>query len=483
MPKSLYINNTDLTRDKEFTYLTESVVSTGSTFRVQSLVGFQSLSTSSGQIVCIGDIGNERTEILRTSSSTALSPTYKEVALLDAMQFDHPQDTKVYVIDWNRADIQWSASTTGAKTTIAAYPVQIQADLKETHYVDTSQTSGFYFIRFNETIGNTNSDWSDPVAFGGYDDNSVFAIKKRAVDESGEEIDGNVITHDYLNTSLWAARREYHQAPGKRPFRFVYNKIIGTALTGSYSIELPTDVEKPFGPQNIYNVKIGTWPDMRWMDKKEWDFYYTNKNHSTLALPYTHNVSTSIWLANGQDFTDSATINVEGASIGLSRITGEKNSFNIITHGSHDASGGSDVWQNASFGLPDRFTVWFNPGGSAYIYFNRPIDTLYCNLNIYADYYRTVMPMDSDADVLDEPDYDMFVDYLKYKIHQRKLRGAIPVGHTRSNQVYIADADYQTWIMKKQNALANEYISNKIRLKPGVEHLPIPNDYGNFVYF
>lgn len=482
MPKSIYIQNSDLNRDKRATYLTESLVSGGSTLRVQSLLGFQSLTTSSGQIVLIGELGQERSEILRTSNSTAPSTSYKEVTLRDNLAFDHPQDTKVYVIDWNRADVQWSASATGTKSTLVAYPVAIQPDQLETLFVDSSQTSGFYFTRFNESIGNTNSDWSDPVAFGGYDDNSVASIKKRALDELNEVIDGNVITHEFLNQSLWAGRREYHQSPGRRPFRQVFNKVIGTALTGSYRIELPTDVENPYGPQNIYNVKIGSNGDMRWIDKKDWDSYYLNKPHTSLTAAYTIGAR-DLYVTSARDFADSGVVSVEGTNISYSAKSNTGGTLRISADGSWNASAGSDVWQNTSYGLPDMFTVWADPQGSAYIYFNRPIDTAYIGQNIYADYYRGIVTYDSDADILDEPEYDMFVDFLKYKIKGRKNRGAIPTGRTKDGKPFVADSDYQEWQRKMQSALATEYISNKIRIKPGTEHLPIPNDYSNFSYF
>lgn len=482
MPKSIYIQNTDLNRDKRFSYLTESVVSGGTTIRVQSLLGFQNLDTSSGQIILVGEMGNERSEILRTSNTTAPSSTYKEVTLRDAMAFDHPQDTKIYIIDWNRADIQWSASASGSKQTITAYPVNIQPDQPETLYVDTTQSSGFYFTRFNETIGNTSSDWSDPVAFGGYDDNSVFSIKKRALDQLNEQIDGNTITHEYLNQSLWEGRREYHQSPGKRPFRQVFNKAIGTALTGSYRIELPTDVEKPFGPQNVYGVRIGANGNMRWIDKKEWDFYWLSKPHTYLLQAYTPGAR-DLYVNSARDFASSGVVYIEGASITYSDKSNTGGTLRISADGSYACSSGSDVYQNVSDGLPDLFTVWADPQGSSYIYFNRPISTSYIGQNIYADYYRTLVSYDSDADILDEPDYDIYVPFLKFKIKQRKLRGQIPVVRNRNGQAYIADSDFQEWQQKKANALNNEYISNKIRLIPGTEHLPIPNDYGNFTYF
>jgi len=472
--KVLFVNNTDLTIDRRLSYLSEDVVSSASTIRVQSLIGFESLTTSSGQILCIGNIGEEKSEIILTSNSTALGTTYKEVTLNSALQFDHPQDTKVFILDWNRVEFQYSGTATGSKSTLAAYPFGIAPDMSETMYRETTKDQVFYFARFNDTINNRNSDWSDPIYSTGYDDNMVFAIKKRAVDEVGEVIDGNVITHDFLNKSLWAARREYHESPGKRPFRRKFNRVIGTALTGSYRIELPTDVEKPYTAENVYGVRIGTQPNMSYYDKKEWDFDYRGKPHSTLVLPYTHGVSTSIWLDNGRDFPASGSIGVEGTNISYTKVTGSQNSLTITTHGAWDASGGSDVFANQTNGMPWKFTVFADPGGSAYIYFNMPIDTAYVNQNIYLDHYTALPGFDSDADTLDEPQYDMYVDYLKFKIKERKLRGNIPVIRTRTGQVYIADADFQEWQKKLGNALQTEFLETDIRFYPDVPRPGLP---------
>lgn len=481
--KILFVDNTELIRDKRHTYTSQDVVATATTIRVQSIAGFEQLSTSSGQVVLLGNIGEERSEILTTSTTSGQSPSafYKEITFSGAMQFDHPQDTKVHILDWNRVEFQYAATAGGTKTTIIAYPVNIRPDDKETSLRDITDpaarlasfsTAAYYFARFNATIENRNSDWSDAVYGTGYDDNSVFAVKQRAVDELSEHIDDKVITHDFLNKALWQARREYHQALGKRPFRRKYNVDIGNALTGSFRIELPSDVERPYSAENVYGVRIGSNANMEHYDKKEWDDDYRNIAHSTLTHAYTANTSTSLWLANGRDFGASAVINVEGELISVTRIeglTGESyyNSLRIYAHPSnaYSASVGSDAWENASFGLPSKFAVWADVGGSAYIYFNRPIDTAYVGQNIYLDYYRTLVGMNSNGDILDEPDYDMYVDYLKAKIKARKDRGM-----DISN-----DSDYRMWLTKKQNALDKEFLGVDISFQPDISHLSIPN--------
>ena len=458
--KILFVDNTDLTRSKRFTYLTDDVVNAGTSIRVQSLIGFENPSTSSGQIICIGEIGSERTEIVRTSQSAYPSNSYKDITLRDAMIFDHPADTKIYIIDWSRAEFQYAGTATGTKSTLSAYPLNVQADLKETQYRETAKDSVFYFVRFNDTIESRNSDFSDPVFTGGYDDNSVFMIKKRAMDSIGEEIDGNIITHEFLNQALWEGRREYHNLPGKRPFRRKFNTDIGNVSTGMYRVDLPTDVERPYTAENVYGVRIGVNQNLRYYDKKEWDFDFRDKPHSTLDVPYTRGTSTSIWLTNGRDFSGSPTISVEGMNISCTRITGSQNSFTITAHGAYpSASIGSDAWENVSYGLPDKFTVWADPQGSAYIYFNRPVDTAYVDQNIYADYYRTLVPTESDADILDEPYYDLYVNYLAARIKQRKNKGLNDM---------TQDPDFKMWQLKKSEAFAKEYIGTDIRFNPDV---------------
>ena len=460
--KTIYIDQSVIPKDKKYTFLTNDSVAGATTFGFQSSLGLVSLTTASGQILQFGELGQEKTEVIKISSSgTGTNIGGTSATLATGFRFDHPQDTKIYIIDWDRFEAQWSATAMGTKSTLMAYPEYLQPDQIEAIYRDTSKSSGFYFVRFNSTIDSSNSDWSDPIPYGGFDDNSVSAIKQRALESINEKVDGEIISDEFLNRALWELRREYHQMPGKRPFRKKFNTVIGNVLTGSFYIDLPNDVEHPFTAENIFGVRVGTNEDMTYIDKKEWDFYYVDKNHSTLELPYTVNISTSIWLANGRDFSDSAVIGVEGTSIGLSRITGSNNSFKIYSHGSWSASGGSDAWENVSLGMPDEFTVWQNIGGSAFIYFNRPFDTVYVGHNIYCDYYARVVELQTDYDALDEPDYDMFVYGLAWKIKKRKT----------PDLNLTQDSDYLLWQTRKQSAHDREFEGQWVHFVPDIKHL------------
>lgn len=437
---------------------------------VQNIIGFQSLSTSSGQIVMLGEVGGEKTEIIRTS--TQYAPSGNNVTLGAAgLRFDHPQDTKVTIIDWDRGDVQWSATATGSKSTIRAYPIDLMPDLPETQVNDSTQTTGYYFVRFNETIGNTNSDWSDPIPFGGFDDNTVWSIKNRALNSVGEVIDGNLITDAMLNEWLWEARRMYHKAPGKRPFRRQFNADIGNVTTGMYRVVLPADVENAESAYNVYTVRVGTSRDLDYYDKRAWDADYRGSAHATLSTSYSTG-NQDLYLDNVRDFADSGSVTIEDDVISYSAKGVSGGTLRISVAGTTSHASGLDVWQNKSSGLPTNFTVWAEPAGSAYIYFNMPISSAYVNQNIWADYYRTLVGYDSDADILDEPNYDLFVYFLAAKIKHRKNKGAGDI---------TQDSDYKMFMAGLQEALSTEYLSTEIRMIPNVQHLPLgPNTRRHF---
>ena len=65
------LDNTQLTRDKEFTFISEDVVAGATTIGVTSTIGFHSLTTSSGQVLLVGELGKQESEIIKTSSSSA----------------------------------------------------------------------------------------------------------------------------------------------------------------------------------------------------------------------------------------------------------------------------------------------------------------------------------------------------------------------------------------------------------------------------
>lgn len=451
--KTLYTDNTFLTKDKVFSFLPSDVVVGATGASLQSILGF----SSTAKFALIGEPGQGESEIVSLSNATL--PENKTIYFSSGITFNHPQDTKVYCIDWNQMAFSRSTGLTSQKSTLTT--VGITINQPETLYRDATNTTGYGWVELKESKGSTFSTASDAVPYTGYADNTVFKIKKRALDNCNEQI-GELITHEYLNESLWEARREYHKAKGKRPFRRVYEADLGNVSTGINKIALPTDVEKPYTAENVYKVRIGTEEPCSYYDKKDWDNDYDGVAHTTLAVAYTKTTDQDLWCDSVRDLEDSGSVMIEGDTVAYSAKGVSGGTLRISTHGSYSHAIYSDVWQGIDDGLPQNFTVWMNTDGTAYIYFSCPIETAYVDQNIWGDYYRTLVTYDSDADELDEPEYDMFVPYLEYKIKKRKNKGLQP----------LEDPSYIEWLKRKQNALDNEYLGTEIRLVPDIEELP-----------
>jgi hypothetical protein len=443
--KNIYLNNTILNEDKKYTYLTVDFTS-GTSLVAQNISGF-----GTGQVVLLGEIGQEEAEILQTSTATA--PSGSTIYLQTAPTYAHSVDTKLYIIDWNQFELTHAATATGVKTTLT-YGTVLQPDLKETIYKDTSKSSGYYFIRFVDTVGSAYSDYSDPIPYAGYPANTVWSIKNRALNKVDAKIDDK-ITNDFLNDCLWEARREFHKSPGKRPFRRVFGYDLGDVATGSYSIALPNNVENPTSSENIYGVRVGAGNEVVHYDKKDFDFDYENVAHTLLSSAYA-TADTYVVLANSRDFGGSGVITIESDTIEYSANEVSTGSLTVSDGGIYTHTANSDVWQNVSQGLPINFVTLKNPGESAFIYFNCPFETAYNDKNIWLDYYRTLVDYDSDADELDEPSPDMFMHYLAYRIKKR-------LNPSMDDQ---KDPDYLEWIIQKSNNLKNEYLGTEISFYP-----------------
>jgi hypothetical protein len=356
MAKSLYVDNNILVRDKNKTYLTE--VSSGTTLVVQNIDGFASDSN-----ILVGQLGQEESEILTISG---ISPSGSSIYITTSPAYNHSVDTPVTVIDWNQFEVTHAATATGVKTTLT-YGTSLKPTKTETIYKDTLYTSGYYFVRFVDSIGSGYSDYSDPIPYAGYPDNSVWAIKNRALNKVDAKIDQN-ISNKWLDECLWEARREYHQAPGKRPFRRKWNINIGNLNTGDYRIPLPNDVEKPTSSENIFGIKIGKNKILNYYDKKNWDDNYRDVTHSNLLYDIGATSVTSFSAANARDFDTSGVVQIENDVITYTARDISSGSFTVaLTGTTHTAN--ADIWQGIAFGCPTMFTVFQNPEESAYVYF------------------------------------------------------------------------------------------------------------------
>jgi hypothetical protein len=185
---NIYIKNPELS-EYQSTYLSADEAAAQTTLSVISSANF-----TAAEYVLVGEWGDETSEIRKISS------TGTGTIVTDATSFTHPRGTKITFIPYNQITV--SRSTDGGTVYAALSAIDIQPANEWSVLIRTADVStDMYKVRFYNATTTLYSDYSDAVLASGYDDNSVYAIKKRALTAMGEKI-GDTITDEYLNESL-----------------------------------------------------------------------------------------------------------------------------------------------------------------------------------------------------------------------------------------------------------------------------------------
>ena len=161
-------NNKELQLDRYKSNLNASgVVGTGS-ITVYSIKQF-----AVNQVLLIGELGNEGSELIKTHAATA--PTGNTVTLASNLVKSHPKDTPVYIYSFDQIEYSHADTLTGSKTVLSLTDIDPENDSMS--YEDTTNTAGYYFIRYKNSITGIFSGYSDGVPYTGLPENTVgYAI-------------------------------------------------------------------------------------------------------------------------------------------------------------------------------------------------------------------------------------------------------------------------------------------------------------------
>ncbi len=435
-------NHQELLDDARKTYLTAAATGgSSSTLTVQSIKEF-----AVNQVLLLGEFGQEKSEIVKTHASTA--PSGSTITLTAAITFDHAIDTPVYWIDYDQVEFSHAATAAGTKSVLATE--NIEADEKETLHKESTQTSGFFFTRYKNSITTTYSDYSDAEPYAGWDEDTVGAIKQRALDELGEEYNG-WLTSDWLNERLWQARRIVHNKIKRWSWRQSFNTDLGNVTSGDYRVAMPTDIKDPNTNKDVMAIRIGINENMEYITKAEMDEEWQGVGRTTLSSAYTVGDGT-ITLTDSRDFDEDGTIQFnDEETLEYSANAESTGILTVSTDADSNHSADVNVYQDASFGLPTKYTIY-----QGYIYFNQPIDSDYADENYWIDYYKMLTEYDSEGDELDEPEFDFYVNYLKWAIKHRQSQGKLGT----------KDSDYQLFLAGVNSLIRKETSGQEINLIP-----------------
>lgn len=400
------------------------------------------------QYVVLGQPGVEKTEIVKLHAATA--PTSSTITTAAATTYAHSRGDKIQFIPFNKITVERSTDSGVNFTPLTA--VDIRPDASETYIQRTGDAStDVYRVRFYNSTSTLYSAYSDSATASGYADNTVWSVKRRALEGMGEEIGGK-ITDSFLNHALDELRREVDQDDRvlRWSFRTKFNTDVGTIVPGRWSLAVPTDLRDKNTNKNILSLRIGrNNRSLDYQDVNRFNQNYLNIAHSTLNGAIT-TASTSIVLTSSGDFDEDGSIDIaaEDLSEEIDNVTYTANNettntlSGVLAVTANHATA-RDVWQNATFGEPGAYTI--NDG---YIYFDLPFENELAGENIYSDYYQELQAVDSDGDVLDEPVYDQYVYGLRWKIKYLLSNGKLDVQK---------DPDFIEW-KKGVNRLVNQEI-------------------------
>lgn len=450
---NLFINHPEVIEYQK-TYLSQDANASDTTLNVDSGISF-----SANTYILVGEIGHENSEIKLISGAGNTTLTSA------ALTFAHSKGTVIYFIPYNQIELYRSTDTGATYSLASTYDIQVD-QLKTPIQRASDNSTDYYKIRFKNANDTTYSNYSDAVVATGFADNSVWAIKNRALTQLGEKIEG-IITDDFLNTSLWEGRREFDNERKRWSFRTSFNSDIGNISTGSYSVSVPTLLRNPDSSQNILGLRIGNQGNnLSYIPKRKWDEWYRASRHTTVATQPTVG-ATTITLTNTRDFDASGSIKIYEDTI---TYTANNTSTGVLSGIPASGSGSitathaiaTDVWQNIGFALPSEYTIFEDK-----IYFNTPFEATYDGMNIWMDYYRILPAYNSDGDTLDEPEYDMFVSFLKWKIKSLKSRGELKAE---------TDSDYLEWTRRKAEAKRKETLGQAVQFVPDIDDLQLDNE-------
>ena len=449
------------------TMLTDSATSGTDSLTVKGIGGF-----AKNQILLIGELGAEDSEIIKTHNSTA--PAGTTITLLSNLAYTHPVYTKVTVILYDQVEFSNSTTIAGSKTTltkngpstITTGLVSLTGDSIEVRCDDTDYNTGFYWMRYKNSISGIFSSYIGPEPYAGYDDNTVGNIIRKALKRCHLKGFTEFIDYDFcideINECLRFITGKLKAWSKLQNFDYV----LGQTARGTYKFALPSDIYETENNKSILGVRIGS-EVLDFKRKIDWEKdVMLGVCHTQVTTQATAGAIT-LEIDNSYDFPDSGSVNVYiSGEIYTLTYTGVTRSATAGVLTGIPASGtgsitvtipvDTNVWYGESEVKPTNYTVY---GG--YLYTELPT-ALYDNLNVYLDYWTVPTSVDSDEDTLDAFRYDCCLHWLIWAINaQQKDKGK------RNMQ----DMDYVQFLQILSDYIRNEVPAHRRKRIPKVNSI------------
>lgn len=219
----------------EMTYLALSYQAGATSIQVRNNQNFADTNK-----ILIGHMGNEKAEVVSVSGTVTPGQTLGVTATL----FAHNADDPVYRLKYDK--IRFYRSTTGIDgvyNLLSTEDIDVDNSNLSTTYDDVNGLSSYYYkISYYDSVGDVESELSDPIPGSGYERNMVGNVINQFFEEVGDTTQQHMSVTEALgimnevNDDLMTASR--------RPFMWLRKRTTLSTVAGNNRIALPEDTYK-----------------------------------------------------------------------------------------------------------------------------------------------------------------------------------------------------------------------------------------------
>lgn len=388
------------------------------------------------------EIGSERWEVLQITSISG-----QTINLTENTEYTHVKGTTVYFVNYNQIEFSHASTVSGTKSVLVKK--DIAGSDNHTYYDDTSNTSGFAFVRLYSEADAEYSGYSSAIPYT-YTRRSARELKKLALSLLNEETT-DLITDDFVYQLINACESEVAsmRKKGKWGWLRTGNYDAGSLNEGEWRLALPDDIQDDETNESIYTAKFGRNYDLTYLDAEDFNRITARIAFTTVDGTQTSGAST-ITGVDFSNFPDSGTVRIGSNSVAYTGKTGT--TLTGCTGFDSNITDGDFIFYQATFSQPKYYTV-----KDDYIYLYPVVSEEFDGNALILDYYHKPGNISQGYDETNIPDETLVVDYLVSKIDMR-LNGLTQTGQEYKN----------SFMIKADRLKRSETSGRQVRFRPAI---------------
>lgn len=453
--------------------LNADAASGGSTITLPNITGF-----AVGQILLIGELGEEGAEIVKTHAAT--TPSGTTVTLAANLVRSHATGTRVRVLPYDQFELSHATSEAGSKTELTVSGgnppsalgsglVAIDPTSRIQSYLETEYSSGFYFARYKNSASSEFSDYSGALPYAGWAENAVGYMLERALKRLDLTLSES-LTHAYLiEEGINECLRLIKGKQLKWAEHSVFGYSLGEIIYGENRWALPTDIYDRTSKKSIIAARIGKGEPLKWLDPVNFDEQMQGVR--TAVRTQASAAAASLEVDTSLNFAESGTLHVfvDGTrhAITYTGVTRDDEDGGTAAFTGIPASGDGSITvtipvdaivrQDDVPSVPGFYTV-----KDGFLEVAEIPDSSLAGSSVLLDYDRVATSVDDDADTIDLERYDMVLDFLTWKA-ECKAR--------KDGQLDITSGYYLAFKEKLNDAIRTKQSGTTRRWAPNINRI------------